>query len=118
MSSTRTKNTNGNYNLETQQRQKYAHYCLQDDIQHVNYAHPGNGLMSSSKVMPQSLSYNHVDIESFLHGTSSSNFVEPFEIQPLFKPVRHLNIYERKPTSQTLLPEPFQITPNQRPVIP
>ena len=118
MTSTNVRNAYGNYELETAQRQKYANYLLQEDVICTHYAHAGNGLLPPNKVMNQSLSYNHTDIESFLRGTSATNFIQPFQIQPLLKTVPNLNIYDRPPTSQTLLPDPLFIQPNQRPAIP
>ena len=116
MASSNTRNTLGNYELETIQRQKYANYLLQEDIQCTSFSNAGNGLLPPIKVMTNTLSYNHIDIESYLRGISATNFIQPFTVQPLLKSTPHLNIYER--SSHTLLPDPLYIQPNQRPVIP
>ena len=79
MTSTRNKNTNGNYQLEQQQFRRIN--------EHINYIHsyngpphsvsiPGGGIAPPSRMNRDSLSENSIDIESSLLGIGSTNLVK------------------------------------------
>lgn len=116
MASTRNNNTSGDY--QAQQR------ALQLQFDHRIYTNQGNGqaysthfagdglLMGRMGSIP--LSSNFVDIESHLHGTGSTNLVNP--AKPVVPEIKHLDslaIINRLPVS---IPEPLFIEPNQRPL--
>lgn len=113
MSSTRNKNTPGNYDLEHFSYKKQSEY--KTDIKFVKPQQtqfPGNGLLHG-RVAPVELSQNPCDLESFLYGIGTTNLVNP---QP--KPVAQiyeldsLNIMKKLPV---ILPEPLTIDGHQRP---
>ena len=115
MSSTRNRNTPGNYYLEQQQYKQSGSYALYPNSQYgaaYNTRLPGNGLLAG-QVPWNKLSYNAADTESFLFGINSTNLVNP---APSFVPeivqLSSVNIYEK---TATFMPEPLVIEKNQRP---
>jgi len=72
----------------------------------------GNGL-GIAKLPPNLLSENYMDIDSFLKGIGSSNFIHPQPtIRPYFKQNNFLHMHQQEPV---LLPNTFQPYPSQRP---
>lgn len=115
MSSTRNKNTAGNYELEQQYYNKQSEYKTYINSQYgkpQQTQFPGNGLLTG-RFAPTELSRNSCDLESFLYGIGTTNLVSP---QP--KPIAQiyelesLNIIKKLPI---ILPEPLVIEGNQRP---
>ena len=116
MSSTRNKNTPGNYALEKQSIQKqfienmYVHQS-QGQAKQTNL--PGNGLLSG-RYAGRDLAKNDCDIESFLFGIGSSNLENPLPIvTPQLNTLHSLNVIEKIPMQ---MPSGLQIERNQRPM--
>jgi len=115
MSSTRNRNTPGNYFLEQRQYKEHAQYTLYANSQYgtaFNTRLPGNGLLPG-QIAWNKLSYNAPDTESFLFGINSTNLVNP---APAFvsEPVKldSANVFEKGPV---YMPEPLMVEKNQRP---
>jgi hypothetical protein len=116
MASTRNKNTRGNYCLEeiaNAHSRTYTIYKNSGCNEAYNTQLPGNGL-NPAQIPWNKLSYNAVDIESFLFGVNSTNLVEPKApcLTPELKVLSSANIYENEPT---YVPEPLVVENNQRP---
>jgi len=113
MASTRNINTPGNYALEQKQYRENEQYNLYKYSQYgeaYNTMLPGNGLMPG-QISYNKLSYNPVQIESFLFGINSTNLVKPeAPLVPEFKTLETVNIYENKPT---IMPLPLVIEKNR-----
>ena len=112
MTSTRNKNTEGNYKLEQYQllgQSNYIHYETYGKPAETLFA--GNGLLCG-RVGSMALSNNSCDIESYLYGIGSTNLVTPYEKPVLdIKHLNSLNICEKR---EILLPQPLVVEPNQR----
>ena len=115
MTSTRNKNTIGNYELEKWSKERqfqtkvYTH-ASQGKAVTVHYA--GNGLIGG-KMHSKDLAHNACDIESFLFGIGSTNLEQPKSpVHPELKTLDSLNIIHKKPV---FLPEALIVEPEQRP---
>jgi len=116
MASTRNKNTRGNYCLEEMSKSHARMYTIYKNSGYgeaYNTQLPGNGL-NPAQIPWNKLSYNAVDIESFLFGVNSTNLVEPKPpcLVPELTNLSSANIYESEPT---YIPEPLVLEKNQRP---
>jgi len=115
MSSTRNKNTPGNYFLEEREYKLSQNYALYPNSQYgtaYNTQLPGVGLLPA-QIPGNQLSQNSSDIESFLFGINSTNLVNPAPtFTPELKTICSLNIFKKDPT---YIPEPLVIQKNQRP---
>ena len=115
MSSTRNKNTPGNYESEQRsinQHAEYLTYIHSQSGKPTETLFPGNGLLQG-RVAPTELSRNTCDIESFLYGIGSTNLVNPktdttVEINRL----KSLNIANRLPL---FVPDPLVVRSDERP---
>jgi len=115
MASTQNKNTPNDYCLQQRQFALANKYSLYENGQQgkaYNSAIPCVGYMPSH--MPRDiLSKNSVDIESFLHGTNSTNLVNPQgPITPKLTTLPTLSFFDRIPV---IMPKPLVIENNQRP---
>ena len=115
MSSTRSKNTIGNYNLEQRQYKETFWYSSYKNSQYgeaytTNFA--GNGL-NPGNIPGNKLSNNSSEIESFLFGINSTNLVTPApNLTPDIVEIESVNLYEK----QTIfMPEPLYVQKYQRP---
>ena len=115
MSSTRSKNTIGNYNLEQKQNKETFWYSSYKNSQHgeaytTNFA--GNGLNPGN--MPGStLSKNYIAIESGLFGINSTNLVNPAD--PIVPQCYDLNFTPLIEKGPIFIPRPLHVEPYQRP---
>jgi len=113
MASTRNINTPGNYALEQRQYKENQQYNLYKNSQYGeawSTRLPGNGLLPG-QLPRDKLSYNPVQIESFLFGINSTNLVKPEPcLVPELAKLETVNIYENKPT---LMPLPLVIERNR-----
>lgn len=111
MSSTRNKNTRGNYALEQRINNNYLeHYT--NHGKHTEPMYAGDGLLYGS-IRPQELLWNACDVESSLYGIGSTNLVEQQpEIIPKQKNLSSLNIIDKLPI---IVPTPLKINNNERP---
>tara|TARA_Y100000816_G_C26105338_1_gene587149 strand:- start:2118 stop:2486 length:369 start_codon:yes stop_codon:yes gene_type:complete len=116
MTSTRNKNTRGDYLLEEQQFRKIN--------EHIKYVHSSNGPPHSvsipaggtappSRMNRSSLSENSVDIESSLFGIGSSNLVKSTpKVVPKLNDLSTATFFVRPPL---ILPAPLIVEGYQRP---
>lgn len=116
MTSTRNKNTPGNYHLEEQQFRKIN--------EHINYVHsyngpphsvsiPGGGIAPPSRMNRDSLSENSIDIESSLLGIGSTNLVKHKQnVVPKINNLSTTTFFVRPPL---IIPAPLIIDGYQRP---
>ena len=117
MASTRNKNDRGNYRAEEQGRQSqrvYSMYEHQPNGRAITNNFAGDGLLMG-QMGPSTLSYNYVDIDSYLKGVGSTNLVSPLpEIKPALKELESLSIIDRIPL---VMPDPMRIVKHQRPLL-
>ena len=117
MASTQNKNDRGNYRSEEQGRQSqrlYSMYEYQPNSKAITNNFAGDGLLMG-KMAPSSLSYNYIDIDSYLKGVGSTNLVSPQpEIKPSLKELESLSIINRIPL---VMPDPMRIVKHQRPLL-
>lgn len=115
MASTRNINTPLNYCAEQRTYRQAEGYCMYKHSQYgtaVSTNMPGTGL-NPGQIPWTSLSYNPVEIESFLFGINSTNLVNPAApLNPQIKELGTTNLFARGPT---LIPEPLIIVKSQRP---
>ena len=116
MTSTRNKNTIGNYHLEEEQFRKIN--------EHVNYIHsyngpphsvsiPSGGVAPPSRMNRDSLSENSIDIESSLLGIGSTNLVKNKpKVVPKINDLSTTTFFVRPPL---IIPTPLVIEGYQRP---
>jgi len=115
MSSTRSRNTPGNYCLESRQFKEFENYTL--------YKYSAGGYAYDTKIagdgvlqgpMPwDKLSYNAPDVESFLFGIGTSNLVNPMKsFRPELAQNSSQNFFQK---SQVYIPDPLVVEKNQRP---
>jgi len=112
MSSTRNKNTPGDYKLE-----QHAYIDRHSNIMDIykqtanKKTLPGNGLLQG-KVASRDLANNYTDIESTLFGIGSTNLVQRLPITiPQIHSYSSLNIIQKIPL---IVPTPINIEQNQR----
>jgi hypothetical protein len=117
MSSTRSKNTPGNYQSEQKSFIQSLNYSVDKNN---SYGAPttthfaGDGLLAG-RVAPENLYFNACDIESQLRGIGTSNLVEQHrEVVPMPRNLDSLSIIDRLPI---LVPEPLVVEKNQRPYL-
>lgn len=113
MSSTRNKNSLGDYTLEINKDDNALNNRItQDRIYNKNYL-PGNGLLPCS--MPLNIrSKDNIDVETFLFGINSTNLVFPKKetVLPDMNTLDYLNLSKKLPV---ILPSPIVIDTNERP---
>ena len=116
MASTRNKNTAGNYGL------RQRDYALSRE--HIMYKYGSGGYAVDPKlpgigfgpamIPANELSYNAVDIESFLFGTNLTNLVKPqAPLNATLKNLQTANVF-KYPTVYTSIPIPYN-KDSQRP---
>ena len=116
MSSTRNKNTYGDYNLEKKMNENIANYNLYPYSSNgfaYSPAMPNNGL-NMGNMHAYNLSYNATDIESSLRGINSTNLEE--SPNPTFTAeLKNIRTFDFIKKHDTIIPEPLVIEKNQRP---
>jgi hypothetical protein len=115
MTSTRSNNTCGNYNLQQRNfslANQYTSYVNSQYGHAYNPALPCMGITPSH--MPRNtLSNNPIEIESALFGINSTNLVTPQPpVVPQLKNVREQAYFERLPL---IMPKPLVVEKSQRP---
>lgn len=115
MASTRTKNTPGNYCLDQRQNvgiEGWQLYKNGGNGEAYDTRLPGNGL-NPGQFARTTLSYNAIDIETFLFGINSTNLVNPAPpLTPELKCLESANIIQKKPV---IMPNIQAIPKYQRP---
>lgn len=115
MTSTRNRNTRGDYTLEQDKYKLSRNYN--------NYLHASQGCAYQPSIptiglmpnhMPRhTLSHNPIDIESSLFGINSTNLVNPQKpIKPELKRIPTSVFFDRLPVH---MPKPLVVENNQRP---
>jgi len=116
MTSTRNKNTKGNYNLE---QKCYSLARDYDSYKHSQYGQAYKTTMPDIIYRPSflprdMLSRNPIEIESTLFGINSTNLVnERTPTKPQLKTLPTSKFFERVPL---FMPNPLVIEKNQRPL--
>lgn len=117
MSSTRNKNTPGNYAME-----RWSDTKIKTELMYINAARgqaittqlPGDGLLAC-RIAGRDLAYNYCDIESALFGIGSTNLENPLpKINPEIHYLRSLNIIQKN--SVVAEKKKPDIQPDQRPM--
>jgi hypothetical protein len=115
MSSTRNKNTPGDYLLEQRSNDAgcdYSTYVNSSYGKAASTHYAGDGLLPG-RIAPTNLSYNACDIESQLFGIGSTNLVNPKGlVTPDFKTIKSLNMIDKLPV---FVPEALVVDNSQRP---
>jgi len=115
MAATRNKNTRGNYCLDNNQNINSDNWMLYKygaAGQAYDTQLPGVGL-NPAQIPWNQLSYNAVDIETFLFGINSTNLVNPAPpLTPELKCLSSINLFKSEPV---YIPEPLVIPKEQRP---
>ena len=113
MSSTRNKNSIGDYQHEIRSYTHASNYMTFQQAGKAPTNHfAGDGLLMG-RMAPENLSNNACDIESQLRGIGSTNLVNPEkQVQPKFHDVKSLNVIDRL---SMVIPEPLIVEKNQRP---
>ena len=112
MTSTRNRNTPGDYSLE-QRRYFLAEAYAIDSKLAYGCALPNVG-MTPSRMPRDKLSGNPVEIESMLFGINSTNLVSPQkETKPQLTKLPERQFFDRIPL---ILPSPLVVEKNQRPL--
>ena len=116
MSSTRNKNTPGNYAMEkwsdTKQHEEKI-YIHAAQGQAISTQLPGNGLLSG-RIAGRDLASNSCDIESALFGIGSTNLENPLpKVNPEINYLLSLNVMRKIPMVRPLQ---YENEPNQRPM--
>ena len=115
MTSTRNKNTCGNYGLEQKQYAGTEGWQLYKNGAHgtaYDTKLAGNGL-NPGQLPWNTLSHNPADIESFLFGINANNLVNPAgALTPELKYIQSSNLFI---TGNVIMPVPQAIPKYQRP---
>lgn len=115
MSSTRNKNTYGNYQLENNDNVSLFNTIISNARIYPESYIAGEGLLGGSCPM-NIMSNNSVDIETSLLGIGSTNLVDPkpvtIDIND-FKKLRSLNVCDKLPL---VMPNPLTVQKGQRPL--
>ena len=115
MSSTSSRNTPGNYQLEQRIFTDYFKLVTYENGAQgppISRNLPGDGLLAG-KIFTRDLAVNYTDIESSLFGIGSTNLETPLPpLVPNINQIPSLNIRDKIPI---IVPEPLMIQPNQRP---
>ena len=115
MTSTRNKNTVGDYTLEQRQ------YCLANEYELYKYSQYGDAYRNAlpclgfnpSHMPRQTFAYNAIDIESAIFGINSTNLVKPQKpVVPEFKTVPTIKYFDTLPL---IMPKPLVVENKQRP---
>jgi hypothetical protein len=117
MSSTRNKNTRGNYSADEKGKEaqrQYLRFEYQPNGKAYTNHYAGDGLLGG-QMGPCTLSHNYADIDSYLKGIGSTNLVTPVpELKPKFKELDSLSIINKTPL---FMPAPLKHDGNQRPLL-
>jgi len=114
MASTRNNNTLGNYNAQVSENKNIEHYTTNKDKMFADPSYlAGNGLIQGH--MPDStLSQNSTNIESFLFGIGSNNFIHPqHSFQADLNVLESVSIVDRQ--VPLIMPKPLEPLQDQRP---
>ena len=114
MSSTRNRNTPGDYNLVKKADENISAYLSYDTfVQPKQNYHPGDGLLGASTCR-NVLAHNACDIESTLFGIGANNLVTPQKpAEPQLKPLKSLSIMDKTPL---IMPKPLEVSDKNSPM--
>jgi hypothetical protein len=104
MSSTRNRNTQNDYNLETKLNESFYNYNVYKGYGiNKQPAYYVNGIIGNMHA--SHFTYNSVDVESMLRGIRSTDLEgDSFKVTPEYASLKELSYFERVPL---FIPEPF-----------
>lgn len=112
MSSTRNKNTQGDYNLEKKHNHSFSNYFQEKHFathKHTSFMNLG----ANPSFKRDQMSSNAVDVESMLRGIRSTNLEgTSFSAVPQTKTIGHFNLFEKQ---KVVMPESFHLSLKERP---
>jgi hypothetical protein len=114
MSSTRNRNTPGDYNLEKKTYAKVGDYLSYSSygVPTQNY-HPGDGLLGA-RTCRDVLDRNACNVESTLFGIGANNLVTPLApAKTQTKVLKSLSIMDKTPL---IMPKPLEVNEKNRPM--
>ena len=112
MSSTRNKNSQGDYNLEKKHNSSFSRYFQEKNFS-VNKHTSFMSLGSNPSFKRDQMSSNAVDVESMLRGIRSTNLEgNSFSVIPDTKTIGHYDLFER---NKVYLPKSFHLSLSERP---
>ena len=115
MASTRSKNTQGDYQLETRLNLEHSAYLGFEQYGHADTTYfPGDGLIGA-KISNVQLSKNYCDIESELRGIGTTNLVNPHV--PTVAQINNLKSMTFMKRVPLIIPTPIVVNTNERPVV-
>jgi len=116
MTSTRDKNSSGNYCLEQRALENIRNNLAYINAPNGHAANPALPVSYLGGYMPpDNLSYNPTDIESVLFGVGSTNLVtQKADVLPLLKTLPEVSFFERE---QVIMPKKVYQDNTQRPQI-
>jgi len=106
MTSTRNKNTQGNFDLEFNGNKQFFHTVVSDSRIYKESYLPGEGLLIGSYPI-NIMANNQVDIESNIFGIGSVNLIEPKSNIVKLHDLRKLNSLNICQKMTTVMPEPL-----------
>jgi hypothetical protein len=116
MASTRNKNNRDNYKIEQRNFDLINNYTFYENSANgksQNTMLPGLGL-NGANIPRDELSYNPVNIESYLFGINSTNLVKPRVYEkPQYKNLQTLSISKKQVLQ---MPDPLVVEKDQRPL--
>lgn len=118
MTSTRNRNTYGDYQLENNQNNALLNTFISDSRIYRQNCIAGDGLLSGGKYPANILSSQQIDTETFLLGIGSTNLTLPPSASSSSAPSKNLshlpslNIFQR---NAVVFPEPLVVRDGQRP---
>jgi hypothetical protein len=115
MASTRSKNTPGDYQLETRLNLEHSAYLAYEPYGHADTTYfPGDGLIGA-KISNVQLSKNYCDIESELRGIGTTNLVNPqAPVTAQINTLKSMTFMKRVPL---IIPAPIIVNNNERPIV-
>ena len=102
----RNNNTPENYNLEQKRNRKLMDYRFFENSPNgpaYTTHFQGNGL-GIAKIHPKDLTDNYIDVDSFLKGIGSCNFIQPQSLQ--FQPKKNTFLHMEQSKPILLPPQP------------
>lgn len=111
MTSTRNKNTKGNFELEFNENKAYSHTLINDTRIYKNNYLPGEGLLGGSFPL-NIMANNQVDIETSLFGIGSTNLINPHPNTINLGDLNRLHSLNVSKKTSLVMPDPLvSITP-------
>lgn len=108
MTSTRNRNTQGNFELEFNENKQIFHTTVSDSRIYKESYLPGEGLLSGAYPL-NIMANNQVDIESTIFGIGSTNLIEPKSNMVNLHDLRRLNSLNVCHKMPVVIPDPLVV---------